>query len=391
MSGEATTTTARDRFERFARTEVAPYAADIDLSGAVPDTVLTRLVDEELWGAVVHREAGGTGTGMIDFAVLHEEIGRACSSVRSLLTVHSMALFALARWGSPAARERLFDPMVRGDLRGAFCLTEPGAGSDVSLLETAAKPADGGGFTLHGTKQWITGGQSAHVLLVFARTERGITAFLVDVDRPGIERTPTEGVMGTRGSMLAEIRFDGCPVGPDDVIGAEGMGAAVIAGVLDIGRLSVAAGSVGITQACLDAAVEHAAARFQGGKVLAEHQLVQQMITRMSVGAQAGRLLCQEAARLKDAGSPRTLAATCVAKYHASVTAMQAASDAVQVLGARGFAVDAAVGRYFRDAKVMEVIEGSTQIQESLIAQDARLNRGAVVPGDEEREVRDRT
>lgn len=365
----------RQRHRAFTDSVLVPAAESFDLTGRIPENILKLLAQEGYWGSVISRASGGTGAGMTDFAVLHEEVGRGCSSVRSLLTVHSMVLFALARWGSPAARDRWFAPMVDGDLRGAFCLSEAAAGSDVSLIATVAeRTADG--YLLNGTKKWTTGGQIADLLLVFARGERGISAFLVDADRPGVERVPVDGMLGTRGSMLAEIRFRDCRIDPDALIGAQGMGPAVVAGVLDIGRLSVAAGSVGIIQACLDASVTHASNRVQGGAPLREHQLVQRMIARMSVDAQAARLLCLEAARLKEAGDPRTIAATCTAKYFAATGAMRAAEDAVQIHGAQGCAEGAAVGRFFRDAKVMEIIEGSTQIQELLIAQDAVLNRG---------------
>jgi alkylation response protein AidB-like acyl-CoA dehydrogenase len=177
-------------------------------------------------------------------------------------------------------------------------------------------------------------------------------------------------MLGTKASMLAHISFDSCLVGADALIGMEGAGLGLAAGLLDIGRYSVACGSVGIIQACLEASVRHAAWRTAGGAQLCQHQLIQQLITKMAVDAQAARLLCEHAGALKDAGDPATLAATCQAKYFASTAAMRAASDAVQIQGAAGCAPGADVARYFRDAKVMEIIEGSTQILELLIAND---------------------
>jgi alkylation response protein AidB-like acyl-CoA dehydrogenase len=313
---------------------------------------------------------------MTDFGVLHEEIGRGCSSLRSLLTVHSMVLYALDRWGTPTLRERWLEPMISGRVRGGFCLTEPDAGSDIAALRTTARRT-GAGYQIDGRKQWTTGGQRAGVLLTFARTERGISVFLVDGSAPGVRRQPVEGMLGTKASMLAHIQFDGCQVGADALIGVDGAGLGLAAGLLDIGRYSVACGSVGIIQACLEASVRHAAARTQGGGQLRQHQLIQQLITKMAVDAQAARLLCAHAGSLKDAGDPATLAATCQAKYFASTAAMRAASDAVQIQGAAGCAPGADVARYFRDAKVMEIIEGSTQILELLIANDACQRLGA--------------
>lgn len=375
---------ARARFRAFVDEFVTPSAATYDASGTIPPDVLGAVSSAGLWAAVLPETRGGTGTGMTDFGILHEEVGRGCSSLRSMLTVHSMVLHALDRWGTPSMRERWLKPMISGQVLGGFCLTEPDAGSDVAALRTTARRT-GNGYQIDGLKQWTTGGQQAGVLLTFARTERGISVFFVDGSDPGVSRQPVEGMLGTRASMLAHIRFEGCLVGADAVIGMEGAGLGLAAGLLDIGRYSVASGSVGIIQACLEASVRHAAHRTQGGGQLRQHQLIQQMITRMAVDAQAARLLCEHAGLLKDAGDPATLAATCHAKYFASTSAMRAASDAVQIQGAAGCAPGADVARYFRDAKVMEIIEGSTQILELLIAGDAcqRLGgRGSRSEGD---------
>ncbi|MGH3245950.1 MAG: acyl-CoA dehydrogenase family protein [Trebonia sp.] len=370
----------RARFRAFVDEVVTPGAATCDRSGTIPPEVLDAVAAAGLWAAVLPRARGGTGTGMADLGILHEEVGRGCSSLRSLLTVHSMVLHALDRWGTPSLRERWLAPMISGQVVGGFCLTEPDAGSDIAALRTTARRS-GTGYQIDGLKQWTTGGQRAGLLLTFARTERGISVFLVDGSDPGVSRQPVEGMLGTRASMLAHIRFAGCLVGGDALIGAEGAGLGLAAGLLDIGRYSVACGSVGIIQASLEASVRHAAARAQGGGPLRQHQLIQQLITKMAVDAQAARLLCEHAGRLKDAGDPATLAATCHAKYFASTAAMRAASDAVQIQGASGCAPDADVARYFRDAKVMEIIEGSTQILEMLIADDACQRLGGPATG----------
>lgn len=322
-----------------------------------------------MWGAV-------RSGGMVELGLLHEEIGRGCSSLRSLLTVHSMALYAVDRWGSSDLRTRWLDALTSGSALGAFCLTEPAAGSDITAIEASARPDPTGGWHLDGHKKWVTGGERADVLLVFARTERGISTFLVPTDTPGLRRTPVHGLLGTRAALTAEILFDGCRIPPEALLGAEGMGAAIAAGVLDIGRYSVASGSVGIIQACLDASVRHASTRHQGGALLGEHQLIQKMITEMAVNLRAARALCREAGRLKEAGDPATIIETCAAKYLASTSAMRAALDAVQIHGASGCSTEQPVNRYLRDAKIMEIIEGSSQIQEVLIAQHALASVG---------------
>ncbi|RDI60314.1 acyl-CoA dehydrogenase family protein [Nocardia pseudobrasiliensis] len=363
----------REFVEKF----VTPRAGEFDREARIDPEVLAECAARGYWGAVLSTVRGGTGEGMTALAELHEEIGRGCSSLRSLLTVHSMALYALDRWGDPATRDRWHDDLVHGRALGAFCLTEPEAGSDFSALRATAR-RDGDGWVLDGHKLWITGGQLADVLLVFARTEAGPTAFLVDAKQPGVQRIPITSVTGTRGSQLAEIRFDGCRAGADAVVGPEGMGLAIATGVLDIGRFSVAAGCVGLLQACLEAAVSHANSRAQGGSLLRDHQLIQQMISTMATNVRAARLLVWQAARLKDTGSPDTLMATCVAKQFAATAAVAAANDAVQLHGARGCTGDHPVERYLRDAKVMEIIEGSTQLQHQLIADDACRNQARI-------------
>ncbi|MFI9504582.1 acyl-CoA dehydrogenase family protein [Nocardia sp. NPDC052566] len=357
---------------------VAPRAGEFDRDGRIDPAVLAACAARGLWGAVLPSAQGGTGTGMTALAELHEEIGRGCSSLRSLLTVHSMVLYALDRWGTEKAKARWKADMVAGNALGAFCLTEPAAGSDFTALEADAE-RDGDDWIINGHKLWITGGQLADVLLVFARTASGPAAFLVAADAPGVQRIPVHEITGTRGSQLAELVFEDCRVTGDDLVGPIGMGLPIATGVLDIGRFSVAAGCVGILQACLESCVSYANTRRQGGGLLREHQLVQQLIATIATNTRAARLLVWQAARLKDAGSPDTLMATCIAKQFAATAAVAAANDAVQLHGARGCTDRYPVGRYLRDAKVMEIIEGSTQVQHLLIADDACLNQARIV------------
>ncbi|QIS03770.1 acyl-CoA dehydrogenase [Nocardia brasiliensis] len=369
---------ARAELTAFVDEVVAPRAGEFDRAGRIDAKLVTEFAARGLWGAVLPEAEGGTGTGMTALAELHEEIGRGCAAMRSLLTVHSMVLYALDRWGSEAMKRRWKADMVVGAALGAFCLTEPEAGSDFAALRaTAVRTGDG--WVLNGHKLWVTGGQLADVLLVFARTGQGPAAFLVDAAEPGVRRRPVEHVTGTRGSQVAEIVFDECRVCPDALIGPEGMGLAIATGVLDIGRFSVAAGCVGLLQACLEACVRHANTRRQGGALLREHQLVQQMISTIATATRAARLMVWQAARLKDAGSPDTIMATCMAKQFAATAAVSAANDAVQLHGAHGCSDEYPVARYLRDAKVMEIIEGSTQLQHVLIATDACLNQARVV------------
>ncbi len=240
-------------------------------------------------GAFVPAERNGRGMDMVTFGILNEEVGRGCSSVRSLLTVQGMVEYAILRWGNEAQKTRWLPGLATGDLIGAFGLTEPGAGSDAAGVETSATRSEGS-YTLNGTKVWTSFGQIADVVLVFARLEDKMTAFLVETQRPGFSTTPTTGLLGTRAAMLATLRMESCSIPKDNCIGGPGFGlSAVGSAALDIGRYSVACGSVGIAQACLDASIEYASSRKQYGSSLMDHQLIRKMITEMAVNVSARR------------------------------------------------------------------------------------------------------
>ncbi|GAQ51133.1 acyl-CoA dehydrogenase family protein [Streptomyces acidiscabies] len=362
----------REEFRAAVDAGIAPRAARFDRDQAIPRDVLDHMGELGWWGAILPAEVGGSGLDMVTLGELHEEVGRGCSSVRSLLTVHSMVAYAVSRWGSEEQRTRWLPRLARGETIGAFCLTEREAGSDVATIAATAVRQDDGGFVLDGAKRWTTGGQIAGLLLVFARTGRGISAFLVERDTPGVEVRPVHDMLGTRGSMLAEIDFRDCRLGPEALLGPDGFAlATVVTGVLDIGRYSVACGCVGILQACLEAGARFTAERGGRTQALSEHQLIRQMLTQMVTDVSAARLLCRQAGELKDRQDPQTIMATWIAKYFASTAAARAASDAVQIHGAVGCSPDHPVQRYYRDAKVMEIIEGSTQIQQIKIAEEA--------------------
>ncbi|MEW9555772.1 acyl-CoA dehydrogenase family protein [Nonomuraea sp. NPDC050783] len=355
----------------FVDTHVVPYADDYDRSGRVPEDLLRQVAAAGLWAPFLPPESGGAGMDLVTLGEVHEEVGRGCSSLRSLLTVHTMVAWTLQRWGTPLQRERWAPALAAGDVLGAFCLSEPGAGSDTSGITTTATER-GDGWVLDGVKKWTTGGQRADLFLVFARTATSIGAFLVPRDAPGVEVRPIDDMLGTRASMLAEITFRDVALGRDALLGPSGFTAGmVLTGTLDLGRYSVAAGSVGIVQACLEASAAYAAQRRVGGRPLAELPLVQAKLSDMVTDARAARLLLAEAGRLKDAGESGTIMATWIAKYFASTAAARHAAEAVQIHGANGCSPDYPVARLYRDAKVMEIIEGSNEIQRITIAGQA--------------------
>jgi len=358
-------------FAAFAREHIGPYADGWDTAGWLPRRVAEQLGERGYLGAVVPSEHGGTELDAITFGLLNEEVGRACSSVRSLLTVHSMVAHALVRWGSAEQRSRWLPELARGTCLGAFALTEPAAGSDVQAMTARADPADDS-YVLSGHKHWITFGQYADVFLVFARIGSRPAAFLVERHRTGLEVVPQSGALGTRASMLAEVRLDGCRVPAANLVGRPGFGlSAVAADALELGRYSVAWGCVGLAEACVQASLRYADTRQQFGQALRHHQLIQHMLADMVTHTAAARLLCQRAGWLRQAGDPRSVPATWQAKYFAANTAAQSANDAVQIHGSRGVGGDYPVQRYLRDAKVMEIIEGSTQLQQITIAESA--------------------
>ncbi len=362
---------ARRAFRAFADEHVVPHAARWDREGRVDPEAVDALRRRGWLGALLPPEVGGGGMDALTYGLLSEEIGRGCSSLRSLLTVHEMSTLALARWGSRELKEELLPSLARGERLAAFALTEPEVGSDAKSVRTTARKGSGGqqgDWVLDGRKRWITYGMTADLFLLFARHADGVAAFVVPADAPGLARRPITDVVGTRAAALAELELDGCRVPERHLVGRAGFGFThVAATALDQGRYSVAWGAVGIAQACLEATREHTAVREQFGKPLAEHQLVQRKLTDMTVETRAARLLCCRAGHLRRQGDPAAVAETLLAKYFASGAAVRAALDAVQLHGARGLSSEYPLERYLRDAKVTEIIEGSTEVLQALI------------------------
>jgi len=361
----------RTAFREFADAHIVPHANAWDQAEAMPAEMVRQLAAVGYLGAVLPVDRGGAGFNMVEFGLLNEELGRGCSSIRSLLTVHSMVALAISRWGREEKKSQWLEKLGQGKAIGAFALTEPEAGSDARQIMTQAV-ASGDDFLLTGHKKWITFAQMADLFLVFAKSVRGPCAFLLERNTPGLVISPMHGMLGTRASMMAELRLEECRVPKQNMIGAAGFGLSHVASsALDCGRYSVAWGSVGIAQACLEACVRYAGRRKQFGALLRDHQLVQRMIAQMVVEMKAARLLCHHAGQLKDAGDPASMIETSIAKYFACTTAAKIARDAVQIHGANGCSSEYPVERFYRDAKIMEIIEGSNEIQEITIAQSA--------------------
>ncbi|WP_406104599.1 acyl-CoA dehydrogenase family protein [Micromonospora globbae] len=354
----------------FVDREVRPHAAEWDRRESVDPAIVGLLGDLGFLGLTIPESDGGSGGDHLTYCLVLEELGRGDSAVRGIVSV-SLGLVAasIARHGSAEQRAHWLPRLCSGAALGCFALTEPDSGSDAAALATRAV-RDGGDWLLTGTKTFITNGTTADVALVFARTgepgHRGITAFLVPTDSPGLARREIHGKLGLRGQATGELRFDGVRVPDSARLGEEGGGFRLAMATLAKGRMSVAAGCVGIAQGCLDAAVAYAAQRTQFGKPIAGHQLVQQMIAAIAVDTAAARLLVWQVADVLDRGEPYATEAS-MAKLFASEAAVRAANNAVQVFGGYGYIDEYPVGRYLRDARVTTLYEGTSQIQQLLI------------------------
>jgi glutaryl-CoA dehydrogenase (non-decarboxylating) len=357
-------------FRAFVDQELLPVAEAYDEAERFPAELVRKMAAAGYLGAVAPVDQGGMGLDAIAVGLLAEELGRGCASARSLLTVHSMALLSLLRWGSAGQKERWARRLAGGEMVAAFALTEPQSGSDATSLETTAV-LEGDVYRLNGRKKWITFGQTAGLFLLFAKVDDEVAAFLVEKESPGLTTEAIHGLSGCRASMLAELRLEDCLVPAGNIVGRPGFGWRYVGTMaLDHGRYTVAAGCVGLAQACLDASIAYARERHQFGVPLAEHQLIQQMVTNMATHIEAARMLTYRAGYLRQEGDPGAILATSMAKYFAATTAGQVAADAMQIHGANGFSRAYPVQRHWRDAKVMEVIEGSTQIQQVMIAKE---------------------
>jgi glutaryl-CoA dehydrogenase (non-decarboxylating) len=361
--------TRQQEFRSFVDREVVPDANVWDAEQRIPREIIDKVSRAGYLGLALPLEFGGGGEDAITYGFLHEQIGRGCSSLRSILTVHTMIGHAIWRWGNGFQKTVLLPKIASGELLAAFCLTEADAGSDAGAIEAIAARTENG-FVISGVKKWVTAGDIADLYLVFAKLEGKPAAFLVPRDSPGLSRKSIRDVLSIKAAMLADVTFHDCIVPTDHMLGGPGFGLSCVAATaLDLGRYSIAWGSVGIAQACLDACGAYASTRQQFGKYLRDHQLVQEMLTHAMMHTQAARLMCLHAGQSRIAGSPEAVVHTAMAKLFATRSATRIVSDTMQIHGAVGFGPGSSLARFFRDAKLMEVIEGSTQILQVLITE----------------------
>jgi alkylation response protein AidB-like acyl-CoA dehydrogenase len=354
----------------FCDREIVPNARDWDRSERMDEEIVPKLAEIGFLGCALPEEYGGMGLDTISYCLVMEELGRADSSVRGIVSVNNgLAGKTIAKWGTDEQKRQWLPRLASGESLGCYGLTEPGSGSDPASLVTRAT-RDGGDWVIDGSKIFITLGSWAGVALVFARSggegPRGISCFLVPTDSPGFSARKIDGKLGLRAQDTAELVFDGVRVPDSSRLGDEGAGFKVAMSALDNGRISLAAGAVGLAQACVDASVAYASERKQFGKQLAQFQLIQELIAEMAVETEAARLMAWRAAALADVGESYTLAAS-QAKFYASEVAVRAANAALQVHGGYGYIDEFPVARYLRDARVLTLYEGTSQIQKLLI------------------------
>jgi len=352
----------------FVDEQVAPKAREIDESETTPRALLAALRASGYLSAALPEEWGGGGIDPIAYGLTTEEFGRACSSIRSLLTVHNMSSQAISRIGTAEQRKKWLPALCSGEAIVAFAFTEASGGSCGDTAGTLVRNC-GNEYELTGTKKWITYGQIADLFLVFGNCDGSPVSLIVGRDAPGVSILPIKGVFGTRGSLLAELRFDCVRVDKSHQIGALGAGSNFVANMaIDHGRFSVAWGCVGIIRSCLDASLAYTGERDRGSQRLSDHQLVRRLLSDMLVSYRAAKQVCLNAARLRWHRDPRAANETSLAKYLASTSAVKAATDALHLHGADGCSADFPVARLLRDANVMTIIEGTNEIHQIALA-----------------------
>jgi butyryl-CoA dehydrogenase len=355
----------------FATKEIVPVAQEIDKERKFPSEIINKLAKLGLMGITVPLEEGGAGLDTVSYALAIEELSKASAAVGAIVAVHHLACEVIRKFGNKEQKEKYLTNLASGKYLGAFALTEPNAGSDVGAIETSAK-FEGNSYILNGKKIFIVNGAQANIINVFAKTApekgaKGISAVIVEKNFPGFGVGKTISKLGIRGCEITELLFENCKVPKENLIGKEGEGFKIALASLDSGRIGIAAQAVGIAQAAFEEALKYSKQRKQFGKYICEFQAIQWMLANMATQIEAARLLVYKAALAKDKGERFTTEAS-MAKLFASEVAVRTAIKAVQIHGGYGYTKDYAVERFFRDAKITEIYEGTNEIQRLVIA-----------------------
>lgn len=362
----------RDMVAKFSDSEVAPLAADIDHKGKIPSELISKLAENGFLGIFVPEQYGGAGMDYLSYAILIEELSRSCASTGVLVSAHSsLATWPILNFGTEEQKAKYLPKLASGELIGCFCLSEPDAGSDAGSLTTFAEDK-GDHYELTGSKNWITNGLEAGLAIVFAKTEktedyRGISAFIVETKSEGFNVAKAEDKLGIKGSSTTQINLDKVKVPKENLLGAEKKGFRVAMATLDGGRIGIAAQALGIAEGAFRYARKYSTERIQFGKPLSNLQAIQFFLADMSTKIAASRLLIEKASMLKDLGRPYSKESA-HAKLFAAESAMWITTKAIQVCGGNGYTREYPVERFFRDAKITEIYEGTSEVQRIVIA-----------------------
>jgi len=365
----------RKTAREFAQNEIAPHAAQWDREGHFPAEVVAKMAELGFMGMNVDPRWGGAGMDAICYSLAVEELSRADAGVGVIMSVNnSLTCWPIETYGTDEQKERWLKPMAKGETLGAYCLSEPQAGTDAAAQKTVAVKTDDG-YVLNGTKNFITNGAHADTLVVIAMTDleaghRGISAFIVDAHDPGVKVTHTEHKMGIKSSDTAQLALDDVRVGEDQLLGVEGKGFKVAMTTLDGGRIGIAAQALGLAQAAIDHSIAYAKERVQFGRPLAKFQAIQFKIAEMQMRTEAARLLVCRASDYKQRGLPYSAEAA-MAKLMASTTGVYCAEEAVQIFGGNGYSKEYPVEKLMRDAKICDIYEGTSEVQKMVIAAHA--------------------
>jgi alkylation response protein AidB-like acyl-CoA dehydrogenase len=368
-------------FREFVARHVAPEAAAWDRAQQIPEGTVKLMADAGYLGSTLPEKFSGQGWDTVTFGLLNEAFGRGSAPLTDLLTVQAMVSMTVLKWGSAEQKSRWLPPLAHGEIIGAFALTEPGGGSDLQSLQTQFTASGEGSYRLNGQKTWISYGQTAGVFLVIGYAGSLPLACLLPRGTPGLKIEPITGLLGYRAAGLARVTFQDVIVSPTDLLGQPGVALNYIAPIgLQYGRISTACSALGLLRGCFEEASTRAATRKVGAGTVGDLGMTRSILARMGTDLHAAALLCLSACKATDDHLPEAFNKALMAKYFSSRAAVRAASDAVQIWGAAGCHEDAPVSRYYRDAKILEIIEGTTQIHEELLGRafiDAAAKIGA--------------
>jgi alkylation response protein AidB-like acyl-CoA dehydrogenase len=376
----------RDAVRQFMDAEVRPTIRERDREEKFASAELRKLGDLGCCGMLVPESQGGVGADTISYVLMLEEVARVDAAMAVALSVtNSLAAFPLAKYGTEAQRQKYLPRLAHGEILGAFCLTEPQAGSDSAAITTSAT-RHGAKYHLNGTKSWVTNGGEAGIYVVFAKTDtlagaRSVTAFLAEPSFPGFRVARYEDKMGLRTSRSAEITFTDCEVPEGNRLGDEGQGLKIALELLDGGRVGIAAQAVGIAQGALEASAAYAKQRRAFGKSIGDFQSIQWMLADMQTEIEAARVLVYNAAWMRDQAAPRIGPTSSRAKLYAGEMVNRVVYKAVQIHGSQGYSRESDVERMYRDARVITIYEGTSEIQRLIIARDLLRSRGEASPG----------